>query len=62
VENEGEAEGVACCEEVGESVDVACYVEGWLREEGGEEGLEGCGYDEGRGWWWRWVEESGFGI
>jgi hypothetical protein len=40
---EGQAEGVACCEEIGEAVDVGGYVVRRLGVEGWEEGLEGFG-------------------
>ena len=44
---EGEAQAVACLEQVGESVDVRGYVVWFLRREGGEELLDGFGEDEG---------------
>ncbi len=47
---EGQAEGVACGQEVGEAVDMGGYVVGCLGLEGWEKGLEGFGEDE---WVWR---------
>jgi hypothetical protein len=61
---EGEAEGVAFGEEVGEPVDVGGYVVRFLGCQVGKEGLQGFGEDEGfgvgggegdRGGEWSWV-------
>lgn len=54
---EGEAEGVAGGDEVGESVDVGGYVVRVLGVEGGEEGLQGFGEDEWGGGWFLGVGE-----